>query len=118
MKLLKKYNHIYKLIIFILILTLIMTLLNLIFTINNNINSIICLISVLLFSLILGIKKGLKTEEKAYIEGLKIGLLNILTLYILNCITLNFALPIKNILYNNNYNYYFRMYYRHKQKEL
>ena len=99
MKLIKKDNYILKLPIFIIILSIILTIINLIFPLSNQINSIISLISILLFCFIIGIKKGLNTKEQAYKEGLKLGLINILVLYILNCLTLNFALPLKKIFY-------------------
>lgn len=99
MKQIKKYNYIYSFPLFILILTFLLTIINIFFTINKTTNNIISLIAILLYSLIVGIKKGLNTEEKAYKEGLKLGLINILILYILNCFTCNFALPLKKIIY-------------------
>lgn len=99
MKLLKKYDFIYKYLIFILILTLLLTFVNLIIPINNHINSLISLIMMLGYIFICSIKKGFKVEEKAYLEGFKLGLMYIAILYVLNCLTLNFALPIKKILY-------------------
>ncbi len=99
MKFFKKNDYIYKFLLFILVLSLILTIINSIFYLNNNINSIISLISILSYSLIIGIKRGLKIEEKAYKEGLKIGIIFVTILYILNCLTLNFSLHLKKIVY-------------------
>ena len=73
MHILKKYNYIYKFILFIIILTIIETILNLIFPINNIINQLITLISITIYIFITNIKKGKQIEQKSYLEGLKIG---------------------------------------------
>lgn len=99
MKIIKKYQEYIKLPIFIIILSIILTIINLIINLNNNLNSLISLISVLVYSLIIGIKRGINTKEQAYKEGLKLGLINIIILYILNCLTLNFSLSLKKLLY-------------------
>lgn len=96
---LKKFKPIYTLIIYILITTLFLTTINLIFPLNKKTNQIISFILIIIYSLIIGIKNGLKVKEKAYIEGLKIGLLNISTLYLLSIITLNFTITLKRLLY-------------------
>jgi putative membrane protein (TIGR04086 family) len=96
---LKKFKPIYTLIIYILITTLFLTTINLIFPLNKKTNQIISFILIIIYSLITGIKNGLKVKEKAYIEGLKIGLLNISTLYLLSIITLNFTITLKRLLY-------------------
>ena len=99
MKILKKYDFIYKYLIYILILTLVLTIINLIVPINSHINSLISLIMMLAYIFVCSIKKGFKVEEKAYIEGFKLGCIYVITLYILNCLTLNFSLPLKKLLY-------------------
>ena len=99
MKVLKKFDYIYKFIIFILIFTFLLTIFNLIFNINANILKFIILIGMILYSFIIGIKKGLNTENKAYTVGLKTGAINILILYILGCFMLSFSLPLRKIIY-------------------
>ena len=99
MNIIKKYSYILKLIIFILLVTTILTIINLIYPLNKNTNQIISLIIITIYSLITGIKKGIKCEEKAYIEGLKLGTINVITLYILSLITLDFRITIKRIIY-------------------
>lgn len=99
MKVLKKYDYIWKFILFILITTFILTIINLIFPLKNEINSIISLLFILLFSFIQSLKKGLHTEEKAYRQGFKVGMINIFILYILSAITLNFGLQLKKLIY-------------------
>lgn len=99
MNFLKKYSSIYKFIIFILITVIIQTLINLLFPINKKINQIISLIIILIYSLFSGIKKGLHSNEKAYLQGLQKGTINILILYILSIITLDFRITIKRIIY-------------------
>ncbi len=99
MNILKKYDYIYKFIIYILILTIIETIFNLVFSINSTVNQVITLILLSIYIFITNIKKGQRTEKKAYIEGLKIGLIYTLTLYILGIPFLFFKLPLKRILY-------------------
>ncbi len=99
MNFLKKHSYIYKFILFILIITTIQTFINLIFPINKKTNQLISLIIILIYSLFSGIKKGLRSNEKAYLQGLKLGSINILILYILSIITLDFRITIKRILY-------------------
>lgn len=99
MKILKKYDYIYKYILFILILSLIITIISLIFNPSPSITKIIILISMIVYSFIIGVKKGLRATNKAYKDGLKTGLINILILYLLGCITFNFSLPLRKILY-------------------
>lgn len=99
MKRIKKYNYLYNLPLFIISLSFLLTIANMIFPISKAINNTISLIAMGIYSLVVGIKKGLNTEEKAYKEGLKLGLINILILYILNCLTLHFTLPLKKIIY-------------------
>ncbi len=99
MNILKKYDYVYKFIIYIVILTIIETIFNLIFSINNTLNQIITLILITIYIFITNIKKGKRIEKKAYIEGLKIGLIYSLTLYILGIPFLFFRLPLKRIIY-------------------
>lgn len=99
MNLLKIIKPIYKLLIYILIITTIITIINLIFYIKKPINQLISLIALILYILITSIKKGLNINEKAYKEGLKLGIINISTLYMLSIITLNFNITPKRILY-------------------
>lgn len=99
MDILKKYNYIYKFIIFILILTLIQTIINLILPLSTNTNKIISFSIIILYSFKSGLNTGKKAESKAYKEGLKKGLINILILYLLSCLTLSFQIPLKKFLY-------------------
>lgn len=99
MKVLKKYDFAYKFLLFILIFTFLLTLINLIVPLSTNVNSCLSLVTFLLYSLIVGIKKGMKTEEKAYKSGLFVGGIHVLILYLLNCLTFHFGLPIKKIIY-------------------
>lgn len=99
MNILKKYDYIFKYILFILIATIITTIINIIIPLNKNTNQIITFIYMLIYSFILGIKKGLKSNEKAYLEGLKLGIIETLILYSLSIITLDFRISIKRILY-------------------
>ena len=96
---LKKYNYIYKFILFIIILTIIETILNLIFPINNIINQLITLISITIYIFITNIKKGKQIEQKAYLEGLKIGTIYVLTLYIIGLPLSLFKIPLKRLLF-------------------
>lgn len=99
MKLLNKYNHIIKFIIFILLLTTIETIINLIIPLNIKTNQIISLLSILVYSFLTGYKKGKTIDKKAYKEGFKIGLTNIIILYVLGIFTLSFKINIKRIIY-------------------
>jgi len=99
MKLLKKYDYIWKFIIFIILVSVILTIINLVTPLKQSINSLISLIVVLLYSLFIGIKKGFLVSSKAYKEGFKIGIINIFILYILGALTLNFNLSLKKIIY-------------------
>lgn len=99
MNLTKKIKPIYSLLIFILIYTVVITIISLIFYINKSTNQLLNLISIIMYSLITSIKKGLNIEEKAYKEGLKLGLINITTLYILSFLTGNIKITLKRILY-------------------
>lgn len=99
MNILKKYDYIYKFILLILILTTIETIINLIIPISSTINQIITLIIISIYILITNIKRGKRIESKAYIEGLKIGIIYCLILYILGIPILLFKLPLKRILY-------------------
>lgn len=99
MKVLKKYDFVWKFILFILILTFILTIINLIFPLKNEVNSIISLVFILLFSFIQGVGKGFHTDEKAYRVGCKLGIINVFILYILSAITCNFGISLKKIIY-------------------
>lgn len=99
MKVLKKYDYVFKFVLFILILSLIITIISLIFNPNPKITKLLILISMIVYSFIIGYKKGLNTTNKAYKEGIKTGFINIIVLYILGCLTFNFSLPLRKILY-------------------
>ncbi len=99
MNILKKYNFIYKFIIYIIILTFIETLLNLFIPINTTTNQIITLISLSIYVFICNIKKGKTVEKKAYLEGLKTGLIYILLLYILGIPFGLFKISIKRLIF-------------------
>ena len=95
----KKYKYIYKFIIFILLLTIIETLLNLILPLSNTINQLITLITITIYIFITNIKKGKQIEQKAYLEGLKIGTIYILLLYILGLPFFLFKITLKRLIY-------------------
>lgn len=99
MKIIKKQKNIINFMLFIIILTTILTIFNIIFPIQNNINKIISFSGVLLYTFILGLKTGKETESKGYKIGFKLGISNIIILYILSCITLTFKLPLSKIIY-------------------
>lgn len=99
MKLLNKNSHIIKFIIFILSLTTIETIINLIVPLSTKTNQIISLICILVYSFITGYKKGQTSDKKAYKEGFKLGLTNIIILYILGIFTLSFKINLKRIIY-------------------
>lgn len=99
MNILKKYDYIYKFILFIIFLTTIETIINLIIPLPTTINKIIILVSLTIYIFITNIKRGKKIEKKAYLEGLKIGLSYIITLYILGIPFTLFKLPLKRLIY-------------------
>lgn len=74
-----KYLKAYLLFIIIVIIsTLIFSSLSYIDIINEKINNTLSIIMLLISSIISGIYIGIKAKDKGYIEGIKIGLLNIL----------------------------------------
>lgn len=99
MNILKKYNYIYKFLLFIIILTIIQTIINLIYPLNNTINQLITLILLSIYIFITNIKRGKKIESKAYIEGLKTGIIYVLLLYLIGLPFSLFKLPIKRLIY-------------------
>ena len=99
MNLIKKYNSIHKFIIYILIITSIQTILNLFININTTINQTISLIALISFVFIQSFKKGKTTEKQAYKEGIKIGIIYILILYIIGLPLLLYKISIKRIIY-------------------
>ncbi len=99
MKFLKKYKYIPAFIIYLIISAIILTILNLVFSFTNNTSNIFGLILIALYSIISGINIGKKTEAKAYKEGLKIGFIYIITMYILGSLFFTFKLPLKRIIY-------------------
>lgn len=84
---------------FIIILTFILTIINIIWSVNGTINSLIALIVILLYSFIKGIKVGLKTTEKAYVVGFKVGLVNVFILLVMSLLFLNYHITIKKVIY-------------------
>ena len=66
---------------------------------NDGFNNYLLLISSFLSMLVGGIYIGLKSKEKGYIEGLKIGLLSIFILMILSIIIYKTNINYKNIIY-------------------
>lgn len=99
MNYIKKYNYIFKFIIFILILTIIQTILNLILSINTTVNQLISLIPLLIYIFIYSIKEGKKVDKQAYKIGLIRGLTYILIIYILGIPILSFKIPLKRLIY-------------------
>ena len=99
MKILKKYDCIYKFIFFIILLSFTLTTINLIFNFSPNIIKLIILLSMITYSFIIGFKKGLKADNKGYIIGLKTGLINILILFILSLLTLTINISLKKLIY-------------------
>ena len=98
MKIIKNKKNIINFLIFIIIATIIMTLINLIFPIPNNINKITSFTAILLYTFITGLKTGKETEAKGYKIGFKLGITNIIVLYLLSCLTLSFKLPLSKII--------------------
>ncbi len=96
---LKKFDFIYKFIIALLVFTLFLTVINLIVPLNSLVNSLLSLIGILFICLISGFKCGLNSEEKAYLKGLKRGLIYVAILLLLNLLTLSFSFSLKNFLY-------------------
>lgn len=99
MNLLKKYNFIFRFVLFLIIIALFQTIINLILPINNSINQLFSLFFLTIYIFVENIKKGKKIERKAYIEGLKTGLMYILVLYLLGLPFGLFKLPVKRLLY-------------------
>jgi len=66
---------------------------------NDGFNNYLLLISSFLSMLVGGIYIGLKSKEKGYIEGLKIGLISIFILMILSIILYKTNINYKNIIY-------------------
>ncbi len=99
MNIIKKYNFIYKFLIFIIIATTILTIFNMLIPLNKITNQIISLIPIIMYSFIISYNKGKVCEEKAYKEGFKLGLFYIITLTVLSIITFNFSFKVKRILY-------------------
>lgn len=95
MKLLKKYSYILKFIIYLLLINTILTIISLIFYPNNKLIAILDLILINTYTVI----KGLKSNQKGYLKGLKKGLIYILIMYIISCITLTYKINIEKILY-------------------
>lgn len=99
MKLLKNYKQYLKLIIYILLISSLQAILNIIINIPNNINQFISLILLGLYIFISNIKIGKQLEDRAYIYGIKNGLITTLTLILLSIITFTFTINFKTILY-------------------
>jgi putative membrane protein (TIGR04086 family) len=66
---------------------------------STNTNQILSLILILSYIFIFSIKKGINTEEKAYINGIKQGLLYTVILYIAGLPLLIYKLSIKRLIY-------------------
>ena len=99
MNYIKKYNYIYKFMLYILIICTIQTIINLILKINTTTNQLISLISIILYIFTTSIIDGKKTTKKAYKQGLKMGLIYILILYILGIPFLVFKINLKKLIY-------------------
>ena len=99
MTILKKYKYLLYFLLYILIISIIETIINLMIPLSTNTNQILSLILILSYIFISSIKKGINTEEKAYINGIKQGLLYTVILYITGLPLLIYKLSIKRLLY-------------------
>lgn len=82
-------------IILLVLIVFICSLLNLIGVNSTITNLILFLFNIVLF-IVYGFKNGIKSKEKGYLSGLKIGLIMILILFIVNLIVARiiFSLPL------------------------
>ncbi len=99
MKILNKFSYFIKLLIYIIIMAIILAIINLFLNINQIVNKIIILVSINIYILIQNIKLGKRITNKAYIKGLKQGILTVAFLYILSLITFTFKFTMNRIIY-------------------
>ena len=67
--------------------------------IRNTTNSVLKLLSILIFSFISGIYIGIKSNNKGYLEGIKVGLITILFMILLSYLGFNDNFNMIKILY-------------------
>lgn len=79
--------------------TLLISILYYLNILNDGFNNYLLLLSSFISMLVGGIYIGLKSKEKGYIEGLKIGLISIFILMILSIILYKTNINSKNIIY-------------------
>jgi len=79
--------------------TLIISILYYLNILNDGFNNYLLLLSSFISMLVGGIYIGLRSKEKGYIEGLKIGLISIFILMILSIIMYKTNINSKNIIY-------------------
>lgn len=79
--------------------TLIISILYYLNILNDGFNNYLLLLSSFISMLVGGIYIGLRSKEKGYIEGLKIGLISIFILMILSIILYKTNINSKNIIY-------------------
>jgi len=79
--------------------TLIISILYYLNILNDGFNNYLLLLSSFISMLVGGIYIGLRSKEKGYIEGLKIGLISIFILMILSIILYKNNINSKNIIY-------------------
>lgn len=86
-------------IIIFLIIILVSSTLSYFNIINNTTNNILKIMSIIISNFISGIYIGLKSQNKGYIEGIKVGGITILILGILSFLFFNSKLNVLNIIY-------------------
>ncbi len=79
--------------------TLIISILYYLNILNDGFNNYLLLLSSFISMLVGGIYIGLRSKEKGYVEGLKIGLISIFILMILSIIMYKTNINSKNIIY-------------------
>lgn len=99
MKILKNYKQYLKLIIYILLISSFQAILNIVINIPNSINQLLSLILLGTYLFISNLNIGKRLDDKAYIHGIKNGLITTLTLILLSIITFTFTFNFKTILY-------------------
>ena len=95
-KIINKYKSYIVFIFIVIISNLLLSLLNL-FSISNSITNILSMIVLIITYFIYGLKKGKISNNKGYIQGLKVGSILSLILLILSIFNLYFS--IKTIIY-------------------
>jgi len=83
----------------ILILSLIFSILGYFNLLGSGLKSIMAIIIMILFFLFIGYKYGQNTEQKGYLEGIKIGFLLIITLVLINLLFYQTGFSFERFIY-------------------